>query len=31
MVDALDAFYDETMNGLFPTPEFSYNTKIEGY
>jgi hypothetical protein len=31
MVDALNAFYDETVNGGFPTPEYSYNAKIEGY
>jgi 3-methyl-2-oxobutanoate hydroxymethyltransferase len=31
IVDALNAFYDETVNGTFPTPEYSYNAKIEGY
>ena len=31
MVDALNEFYDETVSGAFPTPEFSYNAKIEGY
>ena len=31
MVDALNEFYDETVSGTFPTPEYSYNAKIEGY
>ena len=31
IVDALDKFYEETVNGTFPTPEFSYNVQIEGY
>jgi 3-methyl-2-oxobutanoate hydroxymethyltransferase len=31
IVEALNAFYDETVNGGFPTPEYSYNAKIEGY
>ena len=31
MVDALNAFYDETCSGAFPTPEYSYNAKVEGF
>ena len=31
MVDALNAFYDETIARTFPTPEYSYNTVPEGY
>jgi 3-methyl-2-oxobutanoate hydroxymethyltransferase len=31
MVDALNAFYEDTVNGTFPTPEYSYNAKVEGY
>ena len=31
MVDALNAFYDDTCAGTFPTPEYSYNAKVEGY
>ncbi len=31
MVDALNAFYEDTCNGTFPTPEYSYNAKVEGY
>ena len=31
MVDALNAFYDDTVAGTFPTPEYSYNAKVEGY
>ena len=31
IVAALDQFYAETCDGTFPTPEFSYNAKIEGY
>ena len=31
IVGALDQFYDDTVNGVFPTPEYSYNTKVEGY
>ena len=31
MVDALNAFYDETCAGTFPTPEYSYNAKVEGF
>jgi hypothetical protein len=31
MVDALNEFYDESCAGTFPTPEYSYNAKVEGY
>lgn len=31
MIDALNQFYDETCAGTFPTPEYSYNAKVEGY
>ena len=31
MVNALNQFYDETADGTFPTPEYSYNAQIEGY
>ena len=31
IVAALDQFYAETCDGTFPTTEFSYNAKIEGY
>ena len=31
MVDALDEFYEESCAGTFPTPEYSYNAKVEGY
>ena len=31
IVDALNEFYDETCSGAFPTPEFCYNAKVEGY
>jgi 3-methyl-2-oxobutanoate hydroxymethyltransferase len=31
MVDALNAFYDDTVAGTFPTAEYSYNAKVEGY
>lgn len=31
IVDALNEFYEETINGTFPTPEYSYNTKVDGY
>ncbi len=31
MIDALNAFYDDTCSGAFPTKEYSYNAKVEGY
>lgn len=31
IVGALDAFYDDTVSGAFPTPEYSYNAQVEGY
>ena len=31
MVGALNEFYDESCAGTFPTPEYSYNAKVEGY
>ncbi len=31
VVEALNQFHDESLNGTFPTPEFSYNTEVEGY
>ncbi len=31
IIDALNAFYEETINETFPTPEYSYNAKVEGY
>ncbi|MDR1677650.1 MAG: 3-methyl-2-oxobutanoate hydroxymethyltransferase [Deltaproteobacteria bacterium] len=31
MVDALNQFYDETVGGTFPTPEYSYNVPVEDY
>ncbi|MBQ1406822.1 MAG: 3-methyl-2-oxobutanoate hydroxymethyltransferase [Eubacterium sp.] len=31
MVGALDAFYDETCAGKFPTREYSYNAVVPGY
>jgi len=31
VVEALDTFADEVNSGAFPTPEYSYNTKVEGY
>jgi len=30
MLDAFNAYHDEVAEGQFPTPEFSYNTKVEG-
>jgi 3-methyl-2-oxobutanoate hydroxymethyltransferase len=30
-VEALNAFHRETADGLFPTPEYSFNAKVEGY
>lgn len=29
MVDGLNLFHEETMNGAFPTPEFSFNKAVE--
>ena len=31
VVEALDTFAEEVNSGAFPTPEYSYNTKVEGY
>lgn len=31
MVDALNKFYEETINGTFPTSEYSYDIQIEGF
>jgi 3-methyl-2-oxobutanoate hydroxymethyltransferase len=31
IIDALNQFYDETCNGTFPKPEYSYNAQVEGY
>ena len=31
MVDGLNAFHQETVDGTFPTPEFSFNKVVEGY
>ena len=31
VIDALNTFADEVNSGAFPTPEYSYNTKVEGY
>jgi 3-methyl-2-oxobutanoate hydroxymethyltransferase len=31
MVEALNAFHQETADGDFPTPEYSFNAKVEGY
>ena len=31
VIDALDTFADEVNTGAFPTPEYSYNTKVEGF
>ena len=31
MVEGLNEFHNETINGTFPTDEFSFNAKVEGY
>ena len=31
MVDGLNAFHQETLDGTFPSPEFSFNKVVEGY
>jgi 3-methyl-2-oxobutanoate hydroxymethyltransferase len=31
MVEALNAFHRETADGRFPTSEYSFNAKVEGY
>jgi 3-methyl-2-oxobutanoate hydroxymethyltransferase len=31
IVEALNAFHRETADGSFPTPEYSFNAKVEGY
>jgi 3-methyl-2-oxobutanoate hydroxymethyltransferase len=31
MVEALNQFYDETVDGTFPAPEYSYNVQVEDY
>jgi 3-methyl-2-oxobutanoate hydroxymethyltransferase len=31
VIEALNHFYDESVNGTFPTHEYSYNTEVEGY
>ncbi len=31
IVEALNAFHEENVNGTFPSPEYSYNTSVEGY
>lgn len=31
IIDALNEFYDETVSGTFPTPEYSYNAQVDGY
>ena len=31
MVDGLNAFHQETVDGIFPTPEYSFNKVVEGY
>ena len=31
MVDGLNAFHQETVDGTFPTPEYSFNKVVEGY
>ena len=30
MLDAFNAYHQEVTSGQFPTPEYSYNTKVEG-
>lgn len=30
MIDAFNEYHKEVAEGLFPTPEYSYNTKVEG-
>ena len=30
MVEALNTFHRECQEGVYPSPEYSYNTKIEG-
>ena len=30
MLDAFNTYHSEVVNGQFPTPEYSYNTKVEG-
>ena len=29
MVDGLNAFHEETLNGSFPSPEFSFNKQVD--
>ena len=31
MLDAFNTYHSEVVNGQFPTPEDSYNTKVEGF
>lgn len=31
MVDALNVFHKESIEGTFPSPEYSFNAKVEGY
>jgi 3-methyl-2-oxobutanoate hydroxymethyltransferase len=31
MVEGLNEFHKETLEGTFPTNEFSFNAKVEGY
>lgn len=31
MVEALNQFHKETLDGSFPSPEFCFNAKVEGY
>ena len=31
MIGALDSFHEEVRSKAFPTEEFSYNTKVEGF
>jgi len=30
MLEAFNEYHKEVAEGLFPTPEYSYNTKVEG-
>jgi 3-methyl-2-oxobutanoate hydroxymethyltransferase len=31
MVEALNTFHQESLTGAFPSPEYSFNSKVEGY
>ncbi len=31
MVEGLNQFHKETLDGTFPSPEYSFNAKVEGY